>query len=193
MEPPLEYRRAKVFRRMGQSSFAVQLVDEKRSSESSRLTYMPGIIHVHCSDVDWGHMIKDKCTVELERRLARLGTMGMFSPSDQMPTSAADTLHQEMVRHVEVHEGVRISLGAYDAKLKAFVGCALKVGGLGLAEDPAKTPSALGINEVGVLLRYHAAEEALPTPSSLQSSGSAAAAARRKKRRSFYTSSDFGI
>lgn len=106
----MSFHRAKIFRRIGSSSFAVQLLQQDETK------FMPGIIQVHCSDVDWGYLGGD-CDrqLQLERRLCKMGTaVGVFSGMDE---------HEG----IHLHEGVRIALGPYDAKLRAFVQCRLRV------------------------------------------------------------------
>jgi hypothetical protein len=97
----MDFRHAKVFRRIRCSSFAVQLLDGDK--------FMPGIVQVHCNDVDWGHLF----TEDLERRLCKMGT----------PAS----VFGEMQGVIECHEGVMVALGPYDAKMRGFVQCRLKV------------------------------------------------------------------
>ncbi len=161
-----EYHRAKVFRRIGRSSFAVQLVDESVPScndENSAMTvtHMPGVVQVHCSDVDWGYMMHDD--VALERRLTKLGTMAMFSANEG----------SEFVDHISVHEGVKIALGPFDPKIKAFVQCMLRVEGSSGADEDKKE---LGFNEISVLLRA----PPLPPPQHAQKTQQQSAAKRRR-------------
>jgi hypothetical protein len=100
-----KFRRAKVFHCISCSSFAVQV------AASDEAALLPGIIQVHCSDVDWGYL--GRCPVLLERRLCKLGT-----PASVFTDKCGTIL---------CHEGVTIQLGSYDAKLKGFVHCRLKV------------------------------------------------------------------
>jgi hypothetical protein len=165
----LAYHRAKVFRRMGRSSFAVQLADESvppcnDDNGAMTVTHMPGVVQVHCSDVDWGYMMHDD--VALERRLTKLGTMAMFSADEE----------SEFVDHISVHEGVTIALGPYDPKIKAFVQCMLRVEGSG----PAIDKKELGFNEICVLLRAPP-----PPPPSSQAQTTQQAAAKRRRRSGF--------
>jgi hypothetical protein len=164
------YRRAKVFRRIGRSSFAVQLTDESvplcnNENGAMTVTHMPGVVQVHCSDVDWGYMMHDD--VALERRLTKLGTLAMFSAAEE---------YSEFVDHISVHEGVMIALGPYDPKIKAFVQCMLKVEGSG----PAIDKKELGFNEICVLLRAP-----LPPPPSSQAQTTQQAAAKRRRSSGF--------
>ncbi len=164
-----EYHRAKVFRRIGRSSFAVQLVDESvpscnNENSAMTVTHMPGVVQVHCSNVDWGYMMHDD--VALERRLTKLGTMAMFSADEE----------SEFVDHISVHEGVTIALGPYDPKIKAFVQCMLRVEGSG----PDQGKKELGFNEICVLLRAP-----LPPPPSSQAQTTQQTAAKRRRRSGF--------
>jgi hypothetical protein len=160
-----EYHKAKVFRCIGRSSFAVQLADDSVSScdgnSAMTVTHMPGVVQVHCSDVDWGYMMHDD--VALERRLTKLGTVSMFGAAQE----------SEFVDHISVHEGVTIALGPYDPNIKAFVQCMLRVEGNG----PDKGKKELGFNEICVFLR------ALPPPP--QQAQSQQAAAKRRRRSGF--------
>jgi hypothetical protein len=103
-----KFRRAKVFRRIGSSSFAVQVA----ASDKEEAALLPGIIQVHCSNVDWGYL--GRCPVLLERRLCKMGT------------SASVFTDDASCGVIQFHEGVTIQLGSYDAKLKGFVHCRLK-------------------------------------------------------------------
>jgi len=115
----LEFRRAKIFRRTGHSSFAVQLASSSQDGEDEIPSFMPGIIHVHCRDVDWGYLGRDPDL--LEKRLCMMGTPpSLFSNKD-------DAHHQEGAAVMLLNKGVSVALGSYDSRLKGFVGCRLKV------------------------------------------------------------------
>ena len=105
------FRRAKIFRRTGRHSYAVQLEG------------CPGVVEVHCIEEDWGPAILEQAEL-WEDRLCKIGTRSMFAwdakAERMVPTRAA--------QHVEMHEGVEIALGAYDPKRRAFVQCRLKGG-----------------------------------------------------------------
>ena len=101
---------------MGSSSFAVQLLSEEEHA------FMPGIIQVHCNEVDWGHLARRTCDseIELERRLCKMGTSaGIFGSVDDSSAGVGV--------HIQAHEGVHIALGRYDPKLRAFVQCKMRV------------------------------------------------------------------
>lgn len=103
--------KAKVFRRTGRHSYAVQL-------EGS-----PGVVHVHCVDEDWGHMTATMQRAEdLEERLCAIGTRSMFAWDAQ-----AARMAPVRAQPLEPEEGVQIELGPYDPGRAAFVQCRLRV------------------------------------------------------------------
>ena len=112
MTTELDFKRAKVFRRTGRCSFAVQLEG------------CPGVVEVHCIDQDWGHMATGsrECVEDLEDRLCTIGTRNMFAWSSQ-----AQRMVPSRARHIEWEEGVQVALGPYDVRRRAFVQCVLRV------------------------------------------------------------------
>ena len=89
------FQEAKLFRRTGQSSFAVQVRG------------CPGVVEIHCTSVDLGHLEEED-----SKRIAELGRE--LSPG---------FCH----RHVRPAEGLEVELGPYSSKFKAFVQCKLRV------------------------------------------------------------------
>lgn len=112
------FARAQVFRRMSPTSFAVHL-------ENS-----PGVVCIHCTDVDWGAALETwRGADELEDRLLDLGMRRSFE------LHRIDSQHEEMVLQPMFARGVPISfdeggifvrLGPYSPKLRAFVQCSIR-------------------------------------------------------------------
>lgn len=112
------YRRAKIFRRTGKRSFAVQLEG------------FPGVVEVHCTSEDWGYMARTWSDAsELEDRMCTIGTPRMFVKDKRSGTVAAKK--EKCARPIDFCEGVEIALGPYDPRRRAFVQCALRVSGDG--------------------------------------------------------------
>jgi hypothetical protein len=109
---------AKIFRRTGRASFAVQLFSEDHKM------YMPGMIEIHCREVDWGYLARGSDEeLNLERRLCKMGTLSSMIAGNK-GLSLSEALRQGSICH---SEGVTVSLGPYDPLRKAFVQCELKV------------------------------------------------------------------
>jgi hypothetical protein len=136
-----EFRRAKVFRRTGCSSFAVQLADEAlppASSEDGPPSFLPGIILVHCTEVDWGYLARRDPDL-LEKRLCKMGT-----PASLFVAGAEDSFQSQGTSVILVGEGVSVALGRYDARLKGFVQCRLKVPQCEPPSNDMQLPQASG-------------------------------------------------
>ncbi len=118
--PGRGFCKARVFRRTDNRSYSVQLMAEER--------VLPGVIEVHCADVDWlwntEHMDRqwqeDRLFL-LERRLQKLGTRQMFASGEGkgMPLKC-------VVAPIDFSEGVEVELGQYVPARAAFVQCRLR-------------------------------------------------------------------
>lgn len=147
---------AKVFRRTGEKSFAVQLMGPGGM-------YFPGVIEVYCLNVDWSnHPMLGSREQEasdgkarsggwmLSERLRTMGTPEMFSrmqPRESTtghgtgPADASNHAHrheqqqqqQQWNGHMCTSEGVEICLGPYEPCRHAFIRCELRV----VAPSPA--------------------------------------------------------
>ncbi len=106
------FRPAKVFRRTGKHSYAVQL-------EGS-----PGVVEVHCVEEDWGALASTWTAAHaLEDRLCVIGTRNMYN------CKSGKVKKEQQHKHVEWREGVVVELGSYDVRRRAFVQCRLRVNG----------------------------------------------------------------
>ena len=108
----MEFRRAKLFRRTGRASFAVQMLGA------------PGVIEIHCTEVDWG----DGGMVT-EGRVDSLGTESSYKQCGRF-------------NHVAHFEGLEVKLGHYDPNFKAFVQCKMRVVQVDERDIPAMQPAA---------------------------------------------------
>lgn len=98
-------RSVRIFRKLGGCSFAVQMMDDDRK------TFLPGLVEVECSSMDWGHLTAHSRFLQI-RNLDALGCRPV-KPGD-MPVIGID-------------ERVYVTLGPYDAERKKFVQCKLAV------------------------------------------------------------------
>lgn len=124
------FRPVKIFRRTGQNSFAVQVQG------------CPGVTHVFCSHMDWdgsssssSSSSHSKLLDDLEYRLCKLGTCGMFAWDDSEHAMRCN------VKPIAFEEGVQVRLGQYDASRHAFVQCSLRFvpkSGQGVHKDAGK-------------------------------------------------------
>ena len=133
------YYGARIYRRTGRYSFAVQLVQLSSSpathatgcsSHHEEAILLPGLVEVHCCSVDWGYMAEDHArTKELEQRLCKLGTLrGMMSArKDAESKSSLPERKRGASGPIMETEGVTIRLGPFDAVMRAFVQCELRV------------------------------------------------------------------
>lgn len=104
----MSFREARLFRRTGRFSYSVQLQGS------------PGVVEIHCTEVNWGHL--DACedsSRRLQDRLVYLGTAGMFVPG------ARNECKYNPIGHGA--ERLLVEVGPYEPSLKAFVQCRMKV------------------------------------------------------------------
>jgi hypothetical protein len=138
------FKRAKVFRRTGKHSFAVQLEG------------CPGVVEVHCIEEDWGYMASTwTLAQDLEDRLCAIGTRSMYAWDQKAGRMAV----VESKRHLQWDEGVEVALGHYDVARRAFVQCRLRARipvvekekeKKALPQQPLLLPSSLAVAEVGL-------------------------------------------
>lgn len=155
------FRPAKIFRRTGRHSYAVQLEG------------CPGVVEVHCVSEDWGYMTSTwKRAEALEDRLCAIGTRRMFCVDKKCGIVSLDAMP------IDFWEGVCILLGPYDAGRCAFVQCKLEVDSACL---PPKPPEQTGELEGSKAARGAVAVH--PAGMMFQPDGSSDHAPREKKRR----------
>jgi len=131
MPPGLGFCKAKVFRRTGDRSYSVQLMlpvqkQERRGEEDAPYNPMPGVIEIHCRDVDWlwntqgmGRDWQEDALHLLEKRLGKLGTRSMF-------LWTGEGVPECVVPPIDYSEGVEVELGPYVPARTAFVQCRLR-------------------------------------------------------------------
>lgn len=123
------------------------LQTDTSTSDNSRSKLVGGLIEVYCTDVDWGHLANSHDqALQLEHRLCKLGTQHMLT--------AASASHGPITES----EGVTISLGPYDAKLRAFVQCSLKIS-LVEATKWKQYYDEIGQTKDGMTLDYSSSDE----------------------------------
>ena len=134
------FQRARVLMKTGERSFAVQLAVDKEG-----LKFLPGIIEIHCTKVDWGNhamllppgkkgAVEGSCCPGMAdmkeqqlfwKRLENMGSAAMFVSS---PVKEEHGLYSATCGGaMELHEGVEVKLGHYAPGMHAFMRCELRV------------------------------------------------------------------